>query len=89
MAEKLTEREAALAKRVGKGGRAFVLARRERPGLSLLEFEKTSGDADEVAVESTAAEPVEAAPVPDSSTSSTTTTARKSAAKKAGGASAR
>jgi hypothetical protein len=45
--EKLTKREEALAKRAGKGGRAFVLARRKTPGLSLLEYQQTEGDASE------------------------------------------
>jgi SAP domain len=54
MTEKLTDQEAALSKRVGKGGRAFVLARRERPGMSLLEYQAGRGDESvEVEVEGT------------------------------------
>lgn len=67
--EKLTESEAKLAKRAGKGGRAFVLARRKQPGLTLLEYQVQT-DADAAAaltVGTTAGPPVEAAPVPDES----------------------
>lgn len=90
MAEKLTKTEERLAKRVGKGGRAFVLARRERPGMSLLEYEAStaSDDTETPDVTPTAAAPVEAAPVPDSS-SSTTAPAKSAAKKTAAGSSAR
>lgn len=69
MAAKLTKREEALARRVGKGGTEWVRARRQRPGLTLREFELgKAGDLDEL--EGTAPEePIGAAPVPDDETS--------------------
>lgn len=84
----LNTREKRLAKRVGKGGEAFVLARRKRPGLSLLEFEALSDDALAELVDGTAPEsPVPAAPVPDDEGEKTT--AAKTATKKATGSSGR
>ncbi len=83
MAEKLTKREEALAKRAGKGGRAFVLARRKRPGLTLLEHQSTKGNVEELDVDTTAAPPVEAAPTPEPAP------AKKTAAKKTAGSSGR
>lgn len=47
MTEKLTPREKSLAKRAGSDGTAFVQARRQRPGLSLLEFRASRGDVDD------------------------------------------
>lgn len=86
----LNAREKALAKRVGKGGEAFVLARRKRPGLSLLEFQAL-GDAQLAElVDGTAPESrVPAAPVPEKPATTTTTAAKKTAAKKATGSTGR
>lgn len=50
-APKMTDQEKRLAKRVGAGGTAFVLARRDHPGMSLLEFEARRGDVDPDSVE--------------------------------------
>lgn len=87
---KLNARETQLAKRVGKGGEAFVLARRKRPGLSLLEFQALSDDQLAELVDGTAPEsPVPPAPVPDQPPTTTTTAAKKTAAKKATGTTGR
>lgn len=84
----LNAREKKLAKRAGKGGEAFVLARRKRPGLTLLEFQALSDGQLAELVEGTAPEsPVPAAPAPKSDTK--TTAAKSTAAKKATGSTGR
>lgn len=86
---KLNAQEKALAERVGKGGEAFVLARRKRPGLSLLEYRALDDAQLAELVDGTAPEsPVPAAPVPETPTA-TTTTAAKTASKKATGSTGR
>lgn len=76
-APKMTNREKALAKRVGAGGTEFVLARRKRPGMSLLEFQARRGDVDEL--DSTE---VERVPTPDPAPAPAKKTTAPRAAKK-------